>query len=140
MATLTTQKAGPGVLGIVLPNVFMAEVLVDFSTFTAAQNDIIELFDTEHDDIVLGMSWEIDTICTTGLTISVGKAAGTELSTAFDPVVVAGTAGVGTNTTFVRFDDDTIDCKVLGVGPTSGKVRFKFLIWRAVTAGAVSKT
>ena len=127
MSTLTSYKVGPQSRASE-PKVRLVECVVDFSSVTVAENDIIELVETEEGDVVLAMHYEVLTQCTATLGLSVGKAAGTEISTEISVDDAAGTKGVGTATTPQLFDDDTIDCKVLNAAPTAGKVRFTFLI------------
>jgi len=105
------------------------EAILDIGvTGTIAQNDTVQLLNCIGTVVVHAVVWEILTAFTATVDLTVGKATGTELSTAINVDGAAGTQGVSTNTVPVLFKDDTVDVAVLNAAAAAGKIRFSFLV------------
>ena len=105
------------------------EAILDIGvTGTVAQNDTVQLLNCIGTVVVHRVVWEILTAFTATVDLTVGKATGTELSTAINVDGAAGTQGVGTNTVDVLFTNDTVDVAVLNAAAAAGKIRFWFLV------------
>lgn len=130
MATTSTYKlpVAPPELGGNKP--VIVEYFLDIAdTGTITASDIVEMLDCLTDIAVLAGGYEIITPFTATVTIEVGKAGGTELSTAIVADAAAGTKGVFTFTgPCVLFATDTVDAQILVANAAAGHIRFWFLV------------